>query len=72
MAREVIKVLRRETGKHTITHVQLDDGTTASVYGEAKVGDKMMVYYRPEWDRINARHLNEGKGDGSKGLKKES
>jgi hypothetical protein len=75
VAREVIRVLRKEQGKHLITYVLLDDGTEASinttVYGEVKVGDKMMVYFNK--DRyINARHIKEGKGDGSKGFKKES
>ncbi len=70
MAREVIRVLRKEQGKHLITYVLLDDGTEASVYGEAKVGDRMMVYFNKE-NYINARRI-EGKGDGSKGFKEKS
>ena len=74
MAREVIKVIRKEQGKHLITYVLLDDGTEASInttaYGEVKVGDKVMVYFNK--DRyINARRI-EGKGDGSKGFKEKS
>lgn len=66
MAREVIKILRREKGKHLITHVLLDDGTEASinttVYGEVKVGDKMMVYFN-KGQYINARRVKSNGGD---------
>ena len=57
MSREVIKVIRKEQGKHLITYVLLDDGTEASVYGEAKVGDKMMVYFHEQWNMIKAERI---------------
>lgn len=63
MAREVIKVIRKEQGKHLITYVLLDDGTEASVYGEANVGDKMMVYFHEQWNMIKAERIkNNGEG----------
>lgn len=64
MAREVIKVLRKEHGKHLITYVLLDDGTEASVYGEAKVGDKMMVYFN-KGQYINAERVKNGGKEGT-------
>ena len=60
MSREVIKVIRKEQGKHLITYVLLDDGTEASVYGEAKVGDKMMVYFHEQWNMIKAERIKLG------------
>lgn len=65
MARTVIKVLRKEQGKHLITYVLLDDGGEASVFGEAKVGDRMMVYFN-KGKYINAERI-EGQGEGKTG-----
>ncbi|HRF69901.1 MAG TPA: hypothetical protein PKV66_00560 [Candidatus Pelethenecus sp.] len=65
MAREVIKVIRKEQGKHLITYVLLDDGTEASVYGEAKVGDKMMVYFHEQWNMIKAERIKHGGDEGA-------
>ena len=72
MAREVIKVIRKEQGKHLITYVLLDDGTEASVYGEAKVGDKMMVYFN-KGQYINAERVKSNGGkEGTAGETKEN
>lgn len=67
MSREVIKVIRKEQGQHLITYVLLDDGTEASVYGEAKVGDKMMVYFHEKWNMVKAERIKDYGGEGAAG-----
>lgn len=37
----------------------------ASCYGEAKVGDKMMVYFHEQWNMIKAERIKHGGDEGA-------
>lgn len=73
MAKGVISKIIKEVkhSKGIIRYVLLEDGTYASTLEDVKIGETVIVFHHEQWDMIKVKKI-EGKGDGSKGLKKES